>query len=151
MSSAVSSALRVYCVMPSAVSNVQCLSSALRVCDDNSMPSYAYDAGGHDSFKPGLNINAKEFVSLSSNGTNGFDSHDGNGIVSFSGPNGLTSAALKHSKSSAQVCTFISIFYLVSLVSMYFCSMYLYCANGAQGVLPCNMFGITAINSIYRL
>lgn len=84
--------------------------------DDYTMSngSYAYDtcngiehvngngtnghAGNGSIFKPGLNINAKEFVSLS---TNGFA---GNGAaVSFSGPNGMTAAALKHSKSSSLV------------------------------------------------
>lgn len=90
----------------------------LRVSDDYTMSngSYAYEtcngsspehphqgngstnghAGNGSLFKPGLNINAKEFVSLSTNGFNG-------GGVSFSGPNGMTAAALKHSKSSSQV------------------------------------------------
>lgn len=81
--------------------------------------TYAYDTGNgvHDSaFKSGLNINAKEFVSLSSNGSSinniGYvtQQNSGNGLVissnatvSFSGPNGLTTSALRHSKSSSHV------------------------------------------------
>uniref|UniRef100_A0A6A7FU05 CBP80/20-dependent translation initiation factor isoform X2 n=2 Tax=Hirondellea gigas TaxID=1518452 RepID=A0A6A7FU05_9CRUS len=87
----------------------------LRVSDDYAMMngSYAYEVASNGNGtecstslfnKAGLNINAKEFVSLSSNGTS-----NGNVVgyttsgVSFSGPNGLTPSALKHSKSSSQV------------------------------------------------
>ena len=82
---------------------------ALRVSDDLTMSNGAsfYDAtGGLDSpAKPGLNINAKEFVSLTSSGsaTSNGGVTNGGPSVSFSGPNGMSASALKHSKSSGQV------------------------------------------------
>ena len=65
--------------------------TALRVSDDYTM-TYDVESSNNSAVKSGLNINAKEFVSMST-GEN----------VSFSGPNGATPSALKHSKSSSHV------------------------------------------------
>ncbi|KAF2367988.1 MIF4G-like type 3 [Trinorchestia longiramus] len=79
----------------------------LRVSDDfsTSNGSYCYDApNGGDlassfcSFKPGLNINAKEFVSLSSNGVG----HNG-ALGSTPTTSNSSNSVLKHSKSSTHV------------------------------------------------